>query len=135
MNVIATIAIGLLLVVHAAPQSIDSSKSLPTIDQVLDKYIRAIGGREANEKIKTRIATGVWDNVTRGVRFPIEIYSMVLHPGFHRKGMRMISGRLLFTWVAALVIFGGGCSNNAPVVSEGTGGGPGPLSHHSGTCP
>lgn len=75
MNVIATIAIGLLVVVHAAPQSIDSSRSLPTIDQVLDKYIRAIGGREANEKIKTRIATGVWDNVTRGVRFPIEIYS------------------------------------------------------------
>lgn len=73
--VIATIAIGLLLVVHAAPQSSDSSKSLPTIDQVLEKYIRAIGGREANEKIKTRIATGVWDNVTRGVRFPIEIYS------------------------------------------------------------
>ena len=73
--VVATIAIGLMLVVHAAPQNTDSSKALPAIDQVLEKYIRAIGGREANEKLKTRIAIGEWDNVTRGVRFPIEIYS------------------------------------------------------------
>jgi len=73
--VIATIAMGLMLVVHAAPQNTDSSKALPTIDQLLEKYIRAIGGREANEKIKSRIATGEWDNLTRGVRFPIEIYS------------------------------------------------------------
>lgn len=73
--VVATIAIGLMLVVHAAPQNTDSSKALPTIEQVLEKYIRAIGGREANEKLKTRIAIGEWDNVTRGVRFPIEIYS------------------------------------------------------------
>jgi len=73
--VITTIAIGLMLVVHAAPQNTDSSKALPTIDQVLEKYIRAIGGREAHEKIKSRIATGEWDNVTRGVRFAIEIYS------------------------------------------------------------
>jgi outer membrane lipoprotein-sorting protein len=74
-TLIATIAIGLSLVVHAAPQNNDSSKALPTIDQLLKKYIRAIGGREAHEKLKTRIATGEWDNVTRGVRFPIEIYS------------------------------------------------------------
>ena len=73
--VIATIAIGLILVVQAAPQNVESSKALPTIDQLLEKYIRAIGGRDAQEKIKTRIAIGEWDNVTRGVRFPIEIYS------------------------------------------------------------
>ena len=72
---IETIAIGLLLVVHAAPQNNDSSKALPTIDQLLEKYIHAIGGREAHEKLKSRTATGEWDNVTRGVRFPIEIYS------------------------------------------------------------
>jgi len=74
-HVIVGIAIGLALVVHAATQSTDSSKSLPTTDQVLEKYIRGIGGREANEKIKSRIAIGEWNNVTRGVRFPIEIYS------------------------------------------------------------
>ena len=73
--VIATIAIGLILVVQAAPQNVESSKALPTIDQLLEKYIRAIGGRDAQEKIKTRIAIGEWDNVTRGVRFPIEIYA------------------------------------------------------------
>ena len=73
--VIATIAIGLILVVQAAPQNVESSKALPTIDQLLEKYIRAIGGRDAQEKIKTRIAIGEWDNVTRGVRFAIEIYS------------------------------------------------------------
>ena len=73
--VIATIAIGLILVVQAAPQNVESSKALPTIDQLLEKYIRAIGGRDAQETIKTRIAIGEWDNVTRGVRFPIEIYS------------------------------------------------------------
>jgi len=73
--VIATIAIGLILVVQAAPQNVESSKALPTIEQLLEKYIRAIGGRDAQEKIKTRIAIGEWDNVTRGVRFAIEIYS------------------------------------------------------------
>ena len=73
--VIATIAIGLILVVRAAPQNVESSMALPTIDQLLEKYIRAIGGRDAQETIKTRIAIGEWDNVTRGVRFPIEIYS------------------------------------------------------------
>ena len=73
--VIAAVTIGLLLAVYAAPQKVDSSKALPTVEQLLEKYIRAIGGREAHRNFKTRIATGEWDNVTRGVRFPIEIYS------------------------------------------------------------
>lgn len=56
-------------------QTTDSSKALPTVDQVLEKYIEATGGSAAHKKLTTRVAKGEWENVTRGVRLPIEIYS------------------------------------------------------------
>lgn len=39
----------------AAPQA---SESLPTVDQVLDKYVAALGGKAALQKINSRVATG-----------------------------------------------------------------------------
>jgi hypothetical protein len=46
---------------------------LPGIDQVLDNYVKAVGGRAAVEKIKTRVMKGAqsgWD----GTALPLEIY-------------------------------------------------------------
>ena len=34
------------------------SASLPTVDQVLDKYVQAIGGRDALDKVTTRVMKG-----------------------------------------------------------------------------
>ena len=47
--------------------------SLPTVDQVLDKYLQALGGRASIEKAKTRVMKGEqisWD----GKSAPIEIH-------------------------------------------------------------
>lgn len=52
---------------------ITSVAALPTVDQILDKYVQALGGRAAIEKLKTRVLKGsqtTWD----GKEFPLEIY-------------------------------------------------------------
>ncbi|MFY9611391.1 MAG: hypothetical protein WAU45_22615 [Blastocatellia bacterium] len=72
---ILAIAMSLLSPFPASPQTTDSSKAVPGIGELLRKYIQASGGNEAHQKLSTRVAKGEWENVTRGVRFPIEIYS------------------------------------------------------------
>jgi photosynthetic reaction center cytochrome c subunit len=52
---------------------ISAQESLPTADQVLDKYLAAVGGAEALHKIKSRVQKGSVD--TGGEQYPIEIYS------------------------------------------------------------
>ncbi len=59
----------------ASLQTTDSSEALLTVEQVLAKYVQATGGSAAHQKLTTRVAKGEWENVTRRVRFPIEIYS------------------------------------------------------------
>ena len=49
------------------------AETLPTVEQILDKYVAAIGGRAAFEKLKTRVSTGkqiIWN----GTEFPFETY-------------------------------------------------------------
>ncbi|HSB07971.1 MAG TPA: hypothetical protein VLM38_00555 [Blastocatellia bacterium] len=74
-HLLLTFALTLSFLTAAIPQTADSSKSLPAVEQVLEKYVRAIGGREAYQRLTSRIARGEWENATRGVRFRIEIYS------------------------------------------------------------
>jgi len=66
---------------------IRAQESLPTGDQVLDKYLAAAGGAEALHKIKTRIQKGTVE--AGGEQYPIEIYSeapekrlSISHPSF-----------------------------------------------------
>jgi photosynthetic reaction center cytochrome c subunit len=47
--------------------------NLPSADQVLDKYLAAVGGAEALKKIKTRVQKGTIDAFGR--QMPIEVYS------------------------------------------------------------
>jgi Photosynthetic reaction centre cytochrome C subunit len=49
--------------------------TLPPVEQILDKYVEAAGGRAAIEKLKTRHMKGIqvsWDNKV----FPLEIYQI-----------------------------------------------------------
>ena len=46
-----------------------------TVEEVLARYIGALGGRDALARHTTRSAFGEWENVSRGVRFPIEIHA------------------------------------------------------------
>jgi photosynthetic reaction center cytochrome c subunit len=66
---------------------ISAQESLPSADQILDKYLAAIGGADALHKIKTRVQKGTVD--TGGEQYPIEIYSeapekrlSISHPSF-----------------------------------------------------
>lgn len=49
---------------------------LPTVKEVLDKYVQAIGGREANEKIQTRVMKGNVEISPMGVKGTNEIYAV-----------------------------------------------------------
>jgi hypothetical protein len=66
---------------------ISAQESLPSADQILDKYLAAVGGADALHKIKSRIQKGTVD--AGGEQYPIEIYSeapekrlSVSHPSF-----------------------------------------------------
>ncbi|HLF83173.1 MAG TPA: hypothetical protein VI837_03265 [Blastocatellia bacterium] len=74
-SIIVVLALSLPVSFPASLQTIDPPKTLPTVGQVLARYIEASGGSAAHHKLTSRIAKGEWENVTRGVRFPIEIYS------------------------------------------------------------
>lgn len=50
-----------------------AAENLPTADQVLDKYMQAIGSRAAVEKLKTRVMTGTQTGAD-GTAIPIETY-------------------------------------------------------------
>jgi hypothetical protein len=59
---------------HAA--AAPSQRTAPTtVDEVLVRYVEALGGREALASHTSRSAYGEWENVTRRVRFPIEVHA------------------------------------------------------------
>ncbi len=48
---------------------------LPTVKEVLDKYVKAIGGRDAIQKPKTRVTTGTMELVPMNLKGTFEAYS------------------------------------------------------------
>jgi hypothetical protein len=56
-----------------APGQAKAAESLPTADQVLDKYMQAIGGKAAFEKLKTRVKKGTQTGAD-GTAITIEAY-------------------------------------------------------------
>jgi len=60
-----------------APEA-DTAKATtaePTTDQILDKYVQAIGGRQAVEKITSRVAKGTFEISAMGLKGEIEVYA------------------------------------------------------------
>lgn len=47
----------------------------PTVDQVLDTYVKALGGKEALEKITSRTSKGVYKIPSTGVNVSLEVYA------------------------------------------------------------
>lgn len=60
----------------ADPPKPDAVK-LPAVAEILAKYVKAIGGREANEKIKTRKMTGTVELAPLGVKGTFESFTAV----------------------------------------------------------
>lgn len=51
----------------------EAHANLPTSNQILDKYLSAVGGAEALKRIKTRVQKGTLEAM--GQQFPIEVFS------------------------------------------------------------
>jgi zinc protease len=48
---------------------------MPTVDQILENYIKAIGGKDASMKVTSRVEKGSLEIAAMGVNAPIEIYA------------------------------------------------------------
>ncbi|HLM62219.1 MAG TPA: hypothetical protein VK308_15550 [Pyrinomonadaceae bacterium] len=48
---------------------------MPTVQEILAKYTQAIGGREANEKIKSRMTKGTLELAPMGIKGTFETYT------------------------------------------------------------
>ena len=59
----------------ADPPKPAAAVKLPTVAEILAKYVKAIGGREASEKIKTRLTTGTVEIVPMGIKGTFETYA------------------------------------------------------------
>jgi hypothetical protein len=60
-------ALGLL----AAPQG----ASAPSVDQILDHYVQAVGGKDALEKVTSRAMKGTLENSDDGTTSPAEVFT------------------------------------------------------------
>jgi photosynthetic reaction center cytochrome c subunit len=58
---------------HVHEEAAAENANLPSTDQILDKYLAAVGGADALMKIKSRVQKGTLE--TGGIQFPIEVYS------------------------------------------------------------
>lgn len=53
--------------------SAQGQSAMPTVDQVIEKYIAAVGGRDAMEKVTSRVSTGTFEIPDMGLSGPITI--------------------------------------------------------------
>src|SRR5271169_555735 len=58
---------------HVHDEDAEEHANLPTADQILDKYLAAVGGKDALMKINTRVQTGKIEAF--GGQAPIEVFS------------------------------------------------------------
>jgi len=52
-----------------------TAAKLPTVKEILNKYVAALGGRAANERIKTRTMKGTFELAPMGIKGTMETYS------------------------------------------------------------
>jgi len=57
--------------VFAAPQA----GNAPSVDQILDRYVQAVGGKEAIQKVTSRDMKGTLDNSDDGTTSPAEVFT------------------------------------------------------------
>jgi len=59
----------------AKPPEAKPAAALPSADQIIDKYVQAIGGKAAIEKVNSREMKGTFELAAMGVSAPFESYS------------------------------------------------------------
>ncbi|MEO7673445.1 MAG: hypothetical protein ABIU09_05135 [Pyrinomonadaceae bacterium] len=76
------------------PVKTNVAAKLPTVKEVLDKYVKAIGGREAIEKVKTRFMSGTVEISPMGIKGTYEIYSAAESKTFTKMNLAGIGDML-----------------------------------------
>lgn len=79
---------------HPALKSADDKATqaakLPTAKEVLDKYAAAVGGRAANEKIKTRVTKAAFEFSPMGIKGTSETYAAAPDKSYSKMNMQGI---------------------------------------------
>lgn len=57
------------------PADAKPAEPMPTVDEILNKYVQALGGKAAIEKNKTQVAKGTLEVETQGISAPLELYT------------------------------------------------------------
>lgn len=65
-------------------------EKMPTAPEILNKYVQAIGGRAANEKIKTRYLKGTFDLAPMGVKGDVESYAAAPDKSYTKSNLQGI---------------------------------------------
>jgi hypothetical protein len=62
------------------PADAKPAEALPTADQILDKFVQAIGGKAAVQKVTSRVSKGTFEIPAMGAGGPIEMYAKAPNP-------------------------------------------------------
>jgi hypothetical protein len=66
------------------------TSKLPTVNEVLDKYVAALGGRAANEKFKTRVTKASLEFMPMGIKGTTETYVAAPDKSYSKMNMQGI---------------------------------------------
>jgi hypothetical protein len=86
---LALVACGALLA--TAPSARGQEKELPEAKEILDQYVKAIGGKDAYDKIKDRVVHGTFEVPAQQLKGSITIYAArpnLLYSVIEMRGMR-----------------------------------------------
>lgn len=67
-----TVAVAALAQQKPADQATKPAEAMPTVDQILDKYVQALGGKAAIEKITSTVSTGTFEIPAFSASGPVE---------------------------------------------------------------
>jgi hypothetical protein len=72
---VAVVIAALALAMGIAGHATRAQEKLPTVEQVLDKYVAALGGAAAIQKVKSRISTGTFELPEDGTKGTVTFYA------------------------------------------------------------
>ena len=77
MNKLALLILTVILSLTSTPGSSErqANTEAPTLEQILDKYVQALGGRASLEKVNSRASKGAFTSIHLKTKGPIELYA------------------------------------------------------------
>lgn len=70
-----------------AAETKPTAAQMPSVEEILAKYVKAIGGREANEKIKSRYSKGTLELMPMGIKGVFETYAAAPNKSYNKTSL------------------------------------------------